>query len=125
MIRCRQIEIADLDSVAGLLTRRELDAGNRRIAVLRIERSASASAASRSPANEQRPRARANALLRHASARPLLERAIERGSARTAFMLAEAHDARVLQSRRAAELPMILRRPASSNTGRRQAALRL
>jgi hypothetical protein len=78
------------DALARELTsvRSELEARNRRIAILRIERSASAT--SRSPANEQRLRARANALLRHAdisSARPLLEHAIERGSARAAFML--------------------------------------
>ncbi len=68
------------------------------------ERSASASAASRSPADEQRLLARANALLRQADisgARPLLEHALERGSARAAFMLAETYDARVLQSWRA------------------------
>jgi TPR repeat protein len=43
-------------------------------------------------------------LLRQAdisSARPLLEHALERGSARAAFMLAETYDARVLQSWRA------------------------
>ena len=65
------------------------------------ERSASASAASHSPVDEQRLLARANALLRQADisgARPLLEHALERGSARAAFMLAETYDARVLQS---------------------------
>jgi hypothetical protein len=68
---------------------------------MRTERSASESAASRPSADEQRLLARANALLRQAeisSARPLLERALERGSARAAFMLAETYDARVLQS---------------------------
>jgi hypothetical protein len=68
------------------------------------ERSASASAASRSLVDEQRLLARANALLRQADisgARPLLEHALERGSARAAFMLAETYDARVLQSWRA------------------------
>jgi TPR repeat protein len=48
--------------------------------------------------------ARANALLRQADisgARPFLEHALERGSARAAFMLAETYDARVLQSWRA------------------------
>ncbi len=68
------------------------------------ERSASASAASHSPVDEQRLLARANALLRQADisgARPLLEHALERGSARAAFMLAETYDARVLQSWRA------------------------
>jgi len=51
--------------------------------------------------DEQRLLARANALLRQADisgARPLLEHALERGSARAAFMLAETYDARVLQS---------------------------
>ena len=65
------------------------------------ERSASATAASHSPVDEQRLLARANALLRQADisgARPLLEHALERGSARAAFMLAETYDARVLQS---------------------------
>jgi hypothetical protein len=65
------------------------------------ERSASASAASLSPEDEQRLLARANALLRQANisgARPLLEHAVERGSSRAAFMLAETYDARVLQS---------------------------
>jgi hypothetical protein len=108
--------------------RSELEARNRRIAALRMERSTSASAASRSPANKLRLRARANASLRHAdisSARPLLGHAIERGSARAAFMLAKTYDARVLRSRRAAELPVILRRSASSINGRRRAALRM
>jgi hypothetical protein len=65
------------------------------------ERSASANATSPSPINEHRLLARANALLQQADisgARPLLEHAIERGSARAAFMLAETYDARVLQS---------------------------
>ena len=65
------------------------------------ERSASATAASHSPVDERRLLARANALLRQADisgARPLLEHALERGSARAAFMLAETYDARVLQS---------------------------
>ena len=64
------------------------------------ERSTSASDASR----ELRLLARANALLRQADisgARLLLEHALERGSARAAFMLAETYDARVLQSWRA------------------------
>jgi hypothetical protein len=68
------------------------------------EGSASASAAARSPLDEQRLLARANALLRQADisgARPLLEHALERGSARAAFMLAETYDARVLESWRA------------------------
>ena len=69
-----------------------------------IERSTSANAASRSPVNElneQRLLARAKALLQQADisgARSLLEHAIEHGSARAAFMLAETYDARVLQS---------------------------
>jgi hypothetical protein len=68
------------------------------------EGSASASTAFGSPLAEQRLLARANALLRQAdisSARPFLEHALERGSARAAFMLAETYDARVLQSWRA------------------------
>jgi TPR repeat protein len=51
--------------------------------------------------DEQRLLARANALLRQADisgARQLLEHALEHGSARAAFMLAETYDARVLQS---------------------------
>jgi hypothetical protein len=66
-----------------------------------IERSMSANAASGSPVNEQRLLARARALLQQADisgARPFLEHAIEHGSARAAFMLAETYDARVLQS---------------------------
>jgi hypothetical protein len=72
----------------------------RRVA-MRTEESTSASAASRPSADEQRLLARANALLRQADisgARPLLEHALERGSAQAAFMLAETYDARVLQS---------------------------
>jgi hypothetical protein len=68
------------------------------------ERSTSASAASRSLVEEQRLLARANALLRQgdiSGTRLLLEHALERGSARAAFMLAETHDARVLRSWRA------------------------
>jgi hypothetical protein len=68
------------------------------------ERSASATAASHSPVDEQRLLARANELLRQADisgARTLLALALERGSARAAFMLAETYDARVLQSWRA------------------------
>jgi TPR repeat protein len=71
--------------------------------VVEVERS-SASAAPHSRAEEQRLLARANALLRQADisgARPLLEHALERGSARAAFMLAETYDAHVLQSWRA------------------------
>jgi hypothetical protein len=65
------------------------------------ERSTSANAAPPSLVDEQRLLARANALLRQADisgARPLLQLALERGSARAAFMLAETYDARVLQS---------------------------
>jgi len=71
---------------------------------MRTERSMSASAATRSPVDEQRLLARATELLRQADisgARPLLEHALEHGSARAAFMLAETYDARVLQSWRA------------------------
>ena len=72
------------------------------------EGSASASAAPRSLVDEQRLLARANALLRQADisgARPLLEHAVDRGSARAAFMLAETYDVRVLQSWRARGIP--------------------
>jgi hypothetical protein len=65
------------------------------------EQSTSASAGSHFLPDEQRLLARANALLRRADisgARPLLEHALERGSARAAFMLAETYDTRVLQS---------------------------
>jgi hypothetical protein len=51
--------------------------------------------------DEQRLLVRANALLRRADisgARPLLEHALERGSARAAFMLAETYDTRVLEA---------------------------
>jgi hypothetical protein len=75
----------------------------RKVAI-RTEQSTPASAASGSSADEQRLLARANALLRQADisgARPLLEHALERGSAQAAFMLAETYDARVLQSWRA------------------------
>ncbi len=57
--------------------------------------------AARSLVDEQRLLAHANALLRQADisgARQLLEHALEHGSARAAFMLAETYDARVLQS---------------------------
>jgi hypothetical protein len=68
------------------------------------ERSTSASAASPSLVDEQRLLARANALLRQgdiSGTRLLLEHALERGSPRAAFMLAETYDARVLRSWRA------------------------
>ena len=68
------------------------------------ERSTPAGAAPRSPVDEPRLLARANAFLQQAdisSARTLLEHALERGSARAAFMLAETYDAHVLQSWRA------------------------
>jgi hypothetical protein len=72
--------------------------------LMRTERSTSGSAGSHSPVDEQRLLARANALLGQADisgARPLLEYALEHGSARAAFMLAETYDPRVLQSWRA------------------------
>ena len=72
------------------------------------EVSASASVSPRSLVDEQRLLARANALLRQADisgARPLLEHAVDRGSARAAFMLAETYDARVLQSWRVRGIP--------------------
>ncbi|MDB5607402.1 MAG: hypothetical protein JWP25_4302 [Bradyrhizobium sp.] len=65
------------------------------------DRSTSASGTPSSLVDEQRLLARANALLARADisgARPLLQHAVERGSARAAFMLAETYDARVLQS---------------------------
>ncbi|QDW41392.1 hypothetical protein FFI89_032295 [Bradyrhizobium sp. KBS0727] len=65
------------------------------------EHATSASAAPHFLPDEQRLLVRANALLRQADisgARPLLERAVERGSVRAAFMLAETYDARVLKS---------------------------
>jgi hypothetical protein len=68
------------------------------------ERSAPTSAAARLREDEVRLLARASALLRLADisgARPLLEHALEHGSARAAFMLAETYDTRVLQSWRA------------------------
>jgi hypothetical protein len=72
------------------------------------ERFTSASAAPSSLVDEQRLLARANALLAQADisgARPLLQHALERGSARAAFMLAETYDAHVLQSWRATGIP--------------------
>jgi hypothetical protein len=66
--------------------------------------SAQSTPASASPlaiSDEQRLLTRAVALLRQANitgARPLLEHAAQRGSARAAFMLAETYDERVLQS---------------------------
>src|SRR6266478_35911 len=86
------------------LTAREAAPDSDPKVVMATERSVSAGAASHSPVDEQRLLARANALLRQADisgARPLLEHALERGSARAAFMLAETYDARVLQSWRA------------------------
>src|SRR6266849_7783466 len=68
------------------------------------ERSTSASAAPRSLVDEQRLLARATAFLGQADisgARLLLQHALERGSARAAFMMAETYDAHVLQSWRA------------------------
>jgi chromosome segregation ATPase len=68
------------------------------------ERTAPTAAPPRSPADEQKLLARANALLRQSdisSARQLLELALARGSARAAFMLAETYDPPVLESWRA------------------------
>src|SRR5216684_347484 len=68
------------------------------------ERSTSGSAPPRSLVDEQRLLARATAFLGQADisgARLLLQHALERGSARAAFMLAETYDAHVLQSWRA------------------------
>src|SRR6266852_4638918 len=68
------------------------------------ERSTSGSAAPSSLVDEQRLLARATAFLGQADisgARLLLQHALERGSARAAFMLAETYDAHVLQSWRA------------------------
>lgn len=65
---------------------------------------ASRNSAPRSLVDEQRLLARANALLQQADisgARQLLEHALEHGSARAAFMLAETYDAHVLQLWRA------------------------
>jgi hypothetical protein len=65
------------------------------------ERSLPTIAAARLREDELRLLARASALLRLADisgARPLLEHALEHGSARAAFMLAETYDSRVLQS---------------------------
>jgi TPR repeat protein len=86
------------------LTAREAAPDSDPKVAMATERSAFASAASHPPVDEQRLLARANALLRQADisgARPLLEHALERGSARAAFMLAETYDAHVLQSWRA------------------------
>ena len=93
-----------------------------------MERFTSASAASRSPVNEQRLLARANALLQQADisgARPLLEHAIERGSARAAFMPAETYDARVRRSWRARGISGDLTKARDLHHGRRQAASRM
>ena len=68
------------------------------------ERSTSASAAPRSLVDEQRLLARATAFLGRADisgARLLLQHALDRDSARAAFMLAETYDAHVLKSWRA------------------------
>jgi hypothetical protein len=68
------------------------------------ERSASTVATPHSLVDEERLLAQANALLRQADisgARPVLEYAVNRGSARAAFMLAETYDTRVLRSWRA------------------------
>ena len=65
------------------------------------ERASSVKAVPNTPVDEQRLLSRANTLLRQSDisgARPLLEHALEHGSARAAFMLAETYDTRVLQS---------------------------
>lgn len=69
-----------------------------------LDQAPSASAVTHSPVNEQRLLARAIALLQQADisgARRVLEHAVEHGSARAAYMLAETYDARVLQAWRA------------------------
>ncbi len=65
------------------------------------ERASSVRVVPNTPVDEQRLLSRANTLLRQSDisgARPLLEHALEHGSARAAFMLAETYDTRVLQS---------------------------
>jgi hypothetical protein len=92
-------EVPRADSTA----REPASASDRKVAT-RTEPSTPANGVAHSPVDEQRLLARASALLRQADisgARPLLERAVERGSARAAFMLAETYDVRVLQSWRA------------------------
>jgi hypothetical protein len=92
--------ISELPSPEPQSAAREATSGSK-TATATTERSGSASGAPRSPVDEQRLLARANTLLLQADisgARPLLEHALERGSARAAFMLAETYDARVLQS---------------------------
>jgi TPR repeat protein len=84
-------------------TAREAASDSGRKVATRIVRSTSA-ASSRSSVEEQKLLVRADALLQQADisgARLLFEHALERGSARAAFMLAETHVARVLQSWRA------------------------
>src|SRR5260370_5175177 len=74
------------------LTAREAAPDSDPKVAMATERSAFASAASHPPVDEQRLLARANALLRQADisgARPLLEHALERCSARAAFLLSE------------------------------------
>jgi hypothetical protein len=92
---------SELPRPGGLSTDREAASDLGRKVAAGTERSMSGSGASHSPVDEQRLLVRANALLRQADisgARPLLEYALEHGSARAAFMLAETYDARVLQS---------------------------
>ena len=96
--------------------------------VMAMGRFPSASAASRSPVNEQRLLARVKALLQRADisgARPLLAHAIERGSVRAAFMPAETHDVRVRRSQRARGISGDLTKAPDINHGRRQAASRM
>jgi hypothetical protein len=84
-------------------TIREASFNPTRTTVEVTERSTLPSNGSRSPMDEKRLLARASMLLRQADvagARLLLEYAFEQGSARTAFVLAETFDARVLQARR-------------------------
>jgi hypothetical protein len=86
------------------LTAREAAPDSDPKVAMATERSVSASAASHPPVDEQRLLCSGKRMLRQADisgARPLLERALERGSARAAFMLAETYDAHVLQSWRA------------------------
>jgi hypothetical protein len=83
---------------------REAASGSNPKVAMATERSTSAGAAPSSLVDEQKLLARANVLLRQADiggARLLLQHALEHGSARAAFRLAETYDPRVLQSWRA------------------------
>lgn len=69
-----------------------------------VEQPAAVDAALRQAVEERKLLARATVLLKQAdigAARPVLEHALQRGSAQAAFMLAETYDDRVLQSWRA------------------------